>query len=162
MTNPGDMAEGPFKLSVLGDWRSGRSSLVAVLSGKPCPNHPGIQVTRWRATGSGVEVDIWDANSRSTLETLGQTFLSGAHALVAVADATRGDSIEAARHALAAAFEVLGPRPAALLLNKTDLLTDLPEVAIDLPGVSVSAVSARTGQGVVDAFDRLAGRLPPG
>lgn len=153
------MGQGPYKVSVLGDWQSGRSSVVSVLSGKPCPNHPGIQVTRWRAPGTGVLLDIWDVNSRSTLETLGQTFLSSADALVGVADATRAESLRAACDALQAALAMLGPRPACLLLNKMDLLALAPTPPTALDGVSVLPVSAQHGDGVVAAFTALAGRL---
>jgi GTPase SAR1 family protein len=153
------MGQGPYKVSVLGDWRSGRSSVVSVLSGKPCPNHPGIQVTRWRSPRGGTLLDIWDVNSRSTLETLGQTFLGGADALVAVADATRAESLRAACDALQAALAMLGPRPACLLLNKMDRLAAPPPLPTRLDGVPVLAVSAARGEGVGEAFTALAERL---
>ena len=156
------MGRGPYKVSMLGDWRSGRSSVVSVLSGKPCPNHPGIQVTRWAAPGGEVLLDIWDVNSRSTLETLGQTYLSSADALVAVADATREESLRAARDALQAALAMLGPRPACLLINKLDRVERPPAPPTGLDGVPVTAVSARRGEGVVEAFAELAARIPAG
>lgn len=153
------MGRGPYKVSMLGDWRSGRSSVVSVLSGKPCPNHPGIQVTRWKAPGSDTLLDIWDVNSRSTLETLGQTFLSSADGLVAVADGSRDESLRAARDALQAALAMLGPRPACLLINQRDRLASPPAAPAGLEGVPVVAVSARRGEGVIEAFSALAARL---
>lgn len=156
------MGKGPYKVSMLGDWRSGRSSVVSVLSGKPCPNHPGIQVTRWRVPDADILLDIWDVNSRTTLETLGQTFLSSADALVAVADASSGESLTAARDALQAALAMLGPRPACLLLNKTDLLDTPPAAPEDGGDVPRLPVSARRGEGVVEAFTALAVRLANG
>ena len=153
------MGTGPFKVSMMGDLRSGRSSVVAVLSGKPCPNHPGIQVTPWRPSPGGPLLEIWDVNSRSTLESLGQAFLAHAHGLVAVADSGRDESLVAARHALDAAFAMLGPRPACLLLNRRsagDPATPSPPLP---PGVEVFSVHAASGEGVVAAFERLAQRL---
>lgn len=155
------MDQGPFKVNMLGDWRSGRSSVVAALSGRPCPEHPGIQVTRWRPDAEGPVLEIWDVNSRCTLESLGQAFLAHSDALVAVADTSRADSVEAACHALRAALGMLGPRPASLLLNRRrdealPALSALPE------GVAVHAVRASTGHGVAEAFRALAGRLQEG
>ena len=153
------MGRGPFKVSVLGDWRSGRSSVVSVLSGKPCPNHPGIQVTRWWAQPDGALLEIWDVNSRSTLESLGQTFLAHAHGLVAVADVQREGSLLAATRALQAAFSMIGPRPACLLLNHHQGPLPQPE-SMQLPrSVSLHAVHALRGDGVVEAFTALARRL---
>lgn len=154
------MATGPFKVSMIGDLRSGRSSVVAALSGKPCPNHPGIQVTRWRSSG-GVLLELWDVNSRSTLESLGQTFLGHAHGLVAVADLSRPASLVAARHGVDAAFAMMGPLPTILLLNRASHAEgDQDSVPSNLPdSVQVHRVDARSGAGVAEAFDALAERL---
>lgn len=152
----------PHKLGILGDWRSGRSSVVEVLSGKPCPNHPGIQVTRWTEPASGVVFDVWDVNSRSALEPLGQTFIQDSEALVAVADATRVDSIRSALLSLQAAAEVLGPRPAALLLNKSDLAPNAELGAALPPGVRLHRVSAKQPDSVLTAFAALAADLRRG
>lgn len=151
------MGKGPYKVSMLGDWRSGRSSVVAALSGKPCPNHPGIQVTCWRPQ-DGPLLEVWDVNSRSALESLGQTFLAHADALVAVADASRPASLTAAEHALRAAFSILGPRPACLLWNLSRAEPAAPRP--ELPdGVTLHRVRAIEGEGVVEAFEALAARL---
>ncbi|MCK7595016.1 hypothetical protein [Pseudomarimonas salicorniae] len=144
---------------MLGDRHSGRSSVVSVLSGKPCPHHPGIQVTRWRAPEPGAVLEIWDVNSRSTLESLGQTFLAHAHGLVAVADAGREDSLLAAQRALHAAFVMIGPRPACLLLNQRS--GDAPAACdLELPaGVAQHRIDAAKGDGVREAFAALAREL---
>lgn len=152
------MGEGPYKVSMLGDWRSGRSSVVSVLSGKPCPNHPGIQVTRWTPAAGRPLLEIWDVNSRTTLESLGQTFLAHSHGFVAVADSAREESLIAAQRALDAAFAMIGARPACLLLNQSHGGPD--RAGLSLPaGVSVHAVRAQEGEGVVAAFEALAARL---
>jgi hypothetical protein len=152
------MGKGPYKVSMLGDWRSGRSSVVSVLSGKPCPNHPGIQVTRW-SSPQQVLLEIWDVNSRSTLESLGQAFLAHAHGLVAVADCAREASVEAAQQALHAAFAILGPRPACMLLNDSHQGSARP-MALQLPpGTSLHRVQAAQGEGVLEAFAALARRI---
>lgn len=155
------MEQRAHKLSVLGDWRSGRSSVVAVLSGKPCPNHPGIQVTRWTEPHSGRLLEVWDVNSRTALEPLGQIFISGSEGLVAVADATRPDSIVAAVQSVRAARAVLGERPALLLLNKSDLPGAADGLAQADLQAEVRCVSARKGEGVLEAFRWLADRLSP-
>lgn len=153
------MGTGPFKVSMMGDWRSGRSSVVAALSGKPCPNHPGIQVTPWRPAPDGPLLEIWDVNSRSTLESLGQAFLAHAQGLVAVADVGRAESLLAARQALDAAFAMLGPLPACLLLNRRSAAAPASEPPPLPAGVSVFQVHAASGEGVVTAFEALARRL---
>lgn len=148
----------PFKLALLGDWQAGRSSVVSALSGKPCPNHPGISVTRWVEPDRGVCFDIWDVNSRSSLEALGQSFISGSEALVAVADSARQESIVAAQHSLRAAMELLGPRPSMLLLNLRHGAR--AAVSIDASAVPHFEVDALSGDGVQSAFADLARRMP--
>lgn len=154
------MGTGPYKVSMMGDLHSGRSSVVATLSGKPCPNHPGIQVTRWQSS-AGAVLELWDVNSRSTLESLGQTFLDHAHGLVAVADTSRPGSLLAARHALDAAFAIIGRLPASVLLNCSGNKTSIDDAAADgwPDGVVVHQIDALTGAGVAAAFEALAQRL---
>ncbi|MBD8525590.1 GTPase domain-containing protein [Pseudomarimonas arenosa] len=149
----------PFKLALLGDRNAGRSSVVSVLSGKPCPNHPGISVARWVEPGSGVCFDIWDVNSRSSLEALGQSFIAGSEAVVAVADLSRSESLIAAQHSLRAAFELLGPRPAMLLLNRRQG-TVVPATPADNMPWPQFEIDAARGEGVAEAFADLARRMP--
>lgn len=146
----------PFKLALLGDRYAGRSTVVSKLSAKPCPNHPGISVTRWVEPESGVCFDIWDVNSRSSLEALGQSFVSGSEALVAVADSTRAESIIAAQHSLRAAVGLLGPRPSMLLLNRRQG-GDAVILEADYPLFEIDALQ---GTGLLEAFAALARRMP--
>ena len=149
----------PFKLALLGDWHAGRSSVVSILSGKPCPNHPGISVPRWVEPASEVCFDLWDLNSRSSLEALGQSFVSGSEALVAVADANRPESLVAARDSLRAAFQLLGQRPAMLLLNQRGTVA-AGQIDSGIAEVPAFSVNAATGEGVLAAFADLAARMP--
>lgn len=150
------------KLCLLGDYRTGKTRLVCRLT--DCHEVPaafGVQLHYWRAPAApDVEFAIFDAAGRSSLDSLGQSFLSGADGFVAVADLALPETVDTALLLLRRAAELVGERPAVLLLNKRDRAGDELPRATALPaGLPVFRVSALHGDGVEAAFADVAGRV---
>jgi hypothetical protein len=148
------------KLCLLGDYRVGKTRLACRLTGCDAPPPAfGVHLHYWRWPGSpGSEFALFDAAGRSALDSIGQSFLSGAEGFALVADAGDADSIAIALELHRTALQLLGPRPAVLILNKTDrapvaAATGVPE------GMPVFPVSAHSGEGVAAAFGALAERV---
>ncbi len=145
------------KLCLLGDYRVGKTRLACRLTGcevKPPPY--GVQLHHWRLPDApDVEFVLFDVAGRSSLDSLGQSFLSGAEGLALVADAGVPGSIDVALRLHRCATDLIGARPAVLLLNKTDLASG-STVETELP---LFHVSARSGAGVLEAFSLLAERV---
>jgi GTPase SAR1 family protein len=144
------------KLCVIGDYRVGKTRLVHALTGCTAPRPTaGVHLYRWASPGNGQDFCLFDAAGRSSLDSIGQSFLSGAlgFALVADADPAR---IDTALRLYSVAQSLVGRRPGVLMVNKTDVggsRPPLPELPPDLP---VFFVSAATGDGVQAAFSALA------
>ncbi len=92
-----------------------------------------------------------------------ETFFEGCSGLVAVCDATRAETLAAVHDWMSAATEVAGDVPATLLVNKIDLVDasrDSPLPGVDRVAATwempYACTSAKTGEGVDDAFNRLA------
>jgi GTPase SAR1 family protein len=147
------------KLCLLGDYRVGKTRLVCRLT--DCTQPPptfGVHLHYWRCPSAPeVEFALWDAAGRSALDSIGQSFIGGADGFALVADAGDADSIRIAEQLYRAACGLVGPRPAVLLLNKCD--RDPPPLDRLPPDISVFHLSAKRGDGVLEAFTELAERV---
>jgi hypothetical protein len=147
------------KLCLLGDFRVGKTRLVCRLTGcdvRPPPFGVRLHYWQWPAAPE-VRFALFDAAGRSALDSLGQSFLSGAEGFALVADAGDPDSIAIAVQLCRKARELIGHRPAVLMLNKGErepvAVTDVPH------DVAVHLVSAHSGEGVAEAFGALASQV---
>lgn len=152
------MSSRAYKISLLGDWKSGRSTLLAALGGPPRPAHRGVTIARWNDPQSGCTAELWDVDSRSLLECLGQTFLSGADGLMVLCDLSRGQDSAFGYAVLQDAWQLVGERPSLILLNKRDLV-NLQDVPGQIDQVPVMAVSAREPATLTQALSTLLRRL---
>lgn len=152
------------KLCLLGTPGVGKTSLAHRWLHDRFPaaeERPGVTVAAHRlpsVQGESLTLMLWDVAGNSAIDTLGQAFLSGVHAVAAVADANSAASIAQALALIAQARQLHPGVAAGLLLNKYDLSNkrDLPS---GLPSdVAVFAVSARDGRGVSAAFAELSTR----
>lgn len=159
------------KICVLGDFATGKTSLVARFV------HDGF-VTAYQTT-VGVKVDakdvvladgrarrlaIWDVAGTGTPTELFLRYLRGASGYLLVADATRADTLERALEIRAAVESQLPAIPGVHLVNKVDLeeSQELDEVRVArLAGAGESwlRASARTGTNVRKAFALLLERM---
>jgi hypothetical protein len=147
------------KLCLLGDFRVGKTRLVCRLTGCDVPPPAfGVRLHYWHwPAAPEVRFALFDAAGRSALDSLGQSFLSGAEGFALVADAGDADSIDIALQLCRKARELIGPRPAVLMLNKSDRAPVATGLVPD--DVAVHLVSARSGEGVAAAFGALAAQV---
>lgn len=156
------------KICMLGSFAVGKTSLVArfvrsVFSDKYLTTI-GVKVDKKLVTlGEGrpdVSLLLWDIYGDDDFQAVRPSFLRGASGYFLVADGTRARSLErlTALHKLAE--DTIGRVPFLILLNKVDLvsewvLSEREERRLAELGV-VIRTSAKTGQGVEEAFRRLA------
>jgi len=111
--------------------------------------------------GQEVTLLIWDLAGAQELKSYTVAYLRGAHGCLLVADGTRRSTFEDALRLLRQAEEELGKVPYVLVLNKQDQ-EETWEISVkDLDrlnelGVLVFKTSAKTGNGVDEAFRQLA------
>jgi small GTP-binding protein len=111
-----------------------------------------------------VNLILWDIAGEDDVSSLRMSYLRGSAGYVLVADGTRPSTLQVALSLRQRVEADYGPLPFVLLLNKNDLKE---EWAIDdavfrdlrQSGWWVRSSSARTGEGVEDAFNDLAVRV---
>ena len=111
-----------------------------------------------------VSLILWDLAGEDDIASLRMSHVRGSAGYVLVADGTRPATLEVARSLRQRVEADYGPLPFALLLNKNDLKDQWAIPDSELNGLKdsgwwVRSSSARTGEGVEDAFRDLAVRL---
>jgi GTPase SAR1 family protein len=89
-------------------------------------------------------------------------YLRGSSGYLLVADGTRADTLDTAVAIQSRTEALLGPLPFLLLVNKCDLewaVQDSVLEALRQWGWTILSTSAKTGQGVEEAFSELARRI---
>ncbi|GAB3090742.1 Rab family GTPase [Lysobacter terrae] len=161
------------KVCLLGDFAVGKTSIVA----------RGVRNTfsEKYLTTVGVKVDsklvslsadkelrivLWDIAGASTLTQLSSSYIKGTQGLLLVADGSRQETVDTALYLREQAAQLLGRDvPAILVLNKSDLadrwaVTPARMLALQQQ-LPVITVSAKTAEGVEQAFSLLAGAVAP-
>ena len=110
-----------------------------------------------------VNLILWDLAGEDDINSFRMTNMRGAAGYVLVADGTRPSTIDVALSLRQRVEAEMGPLPFVLLLNKCDLKEEWAISDADLAGLRgngwrVEPSSARTGEGVEDAFKELAVR----
>src|SRR5260370_28285260 len=111
-----------------------------------------------------VNLILWDVAGEDDVSTVRMSYLRGSAGYVLVADGTRPSTLEVALSLRERVEAELGSMPFVLLLNKSDLqeqwaIGDAQLDELRQAGWSVRASSAKTGDGVEDAFRELAVRV---
>ena len=110
-----------------------------------------------------VTLVLWDIAGEDNTTPIRMSYLRGAAGYFLVVDGTRRDTLAVAHSIQARVAAEIGPIPYLLLLNKADMLADweLGESADERPehAVAVLRTSAKTGDGVEEAFQALARQL---
>lgn len=111
-----------------------------------------------------VHLILWDLAGEDDIASLRMSYLRGSAGYVLVADGTRPSTLEVALSLRRRVEADYGALPFALLLNKHDLreqwaVGDAEFEELRQKGWSVRSSSARTGEGVEDAFTELAARV---
>jgi small GTP-binding protein len=108
-----------------------------------------------------VTLILWDLAGEDDISSLRMSYLRGSAGYVLVADGTRPATLEVAVSLRRRVETDYGPLPFVLLVNKNDLQEQwaIPDEGVEglrRDGWWVRSTSARTGDGVEDAFRALA------
>ncbi len=158
------------KICMLGATGVGKTSLVSryVLSlfSDTYMTTIGVKVDKKNVTvdGQDVMLMLWDIYGEDEFQTVRTSYLKGASGYLLVADGTRPLTVDMAQQLHTKASSVVGKAPFILVLNKADLseqwhLDDRAIWRLVEDGWSVVRTSAKTGEGVEDAFTKLTRRI---
>jgi hypothetical protein len=157
------------KICMLGGFSVGKTSLVkryvhSVFS-EAYLTTVGVKIDKKTVDldGRTVNLILWDLAGEDDINSFRITNLRGAAGYVLVADGTRPSTLDVALSLRERVEAEFGPLPFVLLLNKSDLKEQWAVSDTELAGLRergwwVQPSSARTGEGVEDAFKDLAVR----
>ena len=158
------------KVCMLGATGVGKTSLVSrfvtsLFSDKYLTTI-GVKVDRKTVVADGADVTLmlWDIYDEDEFQTVKESYLRGASGYLLVADGTRQLTLDTARELQTTAERVMGQVPFLLVLNKADLadgwrMDDRALWRLAESGWSVVKTSAKTGEGVEEAFLKLARKM---
>ena len=158
------------KICMLGGFSVGKTSLVkrfveSVFS-ETYLTTVGVKIDKKTVDLSDLTVSLilWDLAGEDDISSLRMSYLRGSAGYVLVADGTRPSTLEVAMSLRRRVETDFGPLPFVLLLNKNDLreewaVRDEEVQDLQQSGWWVRSTSARTGEGVDDAFGTLAERV---
>lgn len=155
------------KVCLIGAFAVGKTSLMArfikSLYSDQYLTTVGVKVDKKTVTVNGQEVTliVWDLAGEDEFQKVQMAYMRGAAGYLLVADGTRRSTIETARMLKDRVAEALGSLPFIFLINKCDLTSewevdDQTITELQNSGWRVVKSSALTGEGVEDAFARLA------
>ena len=155
------------KICMLGAYSAGKTSLVrqfveSEFSEKYLTT-VGVKVDKKQVQVDGRQVDllIWDIHGEDVTQDVSPHYLRGSAGYLLVVDGTRQETLTVAKDLARRATTAHGKVPMVLLLNKADLtekweIDDEEIEALRTANWPVVETSAKTGQGVEEAFDMLA------
>jgi hypothetical protein len=161
------------KICMLGAFSVGKTSLVrryvsSVFSDAYLTT-VGVKIDKKPVELDGRELALilWDIAGEDDVSTVRMSYLRGSAGYVLVADGTRAATLDVARSLQSRVQAEIGPVPFTMLVNKNDLadqwtVADAELDALRAAGWSVRRTSARSGEGVEDAFRELALRTLAG
>jgi small GTP-binding protein len=158
------------KICLLGAFAVGKTSLVRrfVEGGydEKYLTTVGVQIKKRTVTVNDVELNliIWDLAGEDEFQKVQLNYLRGASGYFVVADGTRPTTLDTAKILHQRVTATIGAVPFVLLINKQDVRDDweLDERALaefTLAGWTIIETSAKTGQGVAEAFQQLAEKI---
>ena len=158
------------KICLLGAFAVGKTSLAArfvkSIYSDQYITTVGVKVDKKTVNVNGQEINliVWDLAGEDEFQKVRMSYLSGASGYLLVADGTRLDTIETARMLRQRVNENIGALPFILIINKADLTSEweIDDQAIaecEGQGWTVIKASAKTGEGVEEAFTKLAEKI---
>lgn len=158
------------KVCMVGAFATGKTSLVGrfVHSKFSEKYHTtvGVKIDRKQVTAEGNEVNLvlWDLAGKDEFQEIRTNYLRGSSGLIYVVDGTRRDTLGVAQEMRQIVEDALGATPAVVAINKSDLkddweISDDDVKAIADQGHHVVITSAKSGDGVEDAFVWLASKM---
>jgi small GTP-binding protein len=109
---------------------------------------------------ASITLIIWDIAGEDDVNSIRTSYLRGAAGYFLVADGTRAETLDVASSIQTRVTAEIGPVPFVLLLNKADLkeswdISAQPVESLESAGWTICRTSARTGEGVEEAFQEL-------
>ena len=155
------------KICMLGGFGVGKTSLVSrfvsSIFSDAYLTTVGVKIDKKKVSLDSGEMTLmlWDIYGQDEFQTVRDSYLRGATGYLLVADGTRYSTLDTAVALQKHAESVIGRVPFLLLLNKRDLDREWQvdkETLVTLAdqGWRVVKTSAKTGEGVEDAFTTLA------
>jgi hypothetical protein len=158
------------KVCILGGFGVGKTSLVrryvqSIFSDTYLTT-VGVKIEKKMVNVGAADVALilWDIAGEDEVTTIRTSYLRGAAGYFLVVDVTRGETLEVAKSIQARVTAEIGSVPFLFLFNKSDLKEDweIQEQHLeDLKdaGCDVLRTSAKTGEGVEEAFQALTKRM---
>lgn len=155
------------KICMVGVFSTGKTSLVRQfifsMFSEKYHSTIGVKIDRKRVEvdGETVNLVLWDLAGRDGVEDIQPSYVRGASGILFVVDGTRRETFEQIFELRDICFEAAGEVPAIVALNKSDLTSEwaLAEAdfgRLEAAGLESFVTSAKTGDGVEQAFLRLA------
>lgn len=158
------------KICMLGAFAVGKTSLVrryvdSIFSDRYLTT-VGVKIDKRMVTVGGSEVSLilWDIAGEDDISQVRTSYVRGAAGYLLVVDGTRPGTIDVAQSIQQRVEAEVGKLPFVVLLNKRDLqslwsVSAEHIAALERAGWSVRLTSARSGEGVEEAFQALAERV---
>jgi small GTP-binding protein len=158
------------KICMLGAFAVGKTSLVrryvdSIFSDRYLTT-VGVKIDKRMVTVGGSEVSLilWDIAGEDDIAQVRTSYVRGAAGYLLVVDGTRPGTIDVAQSIQQRVEAEIGALPFVVLLNKRDLqslwsVSAEHVAALERAGWTVQLTSARSGEGVEEAFQALAERV---
>ncbi len=158
------------KICLLGAFAVGKTSLVSrfvkSLYSDEYLTTVGVKVDKKTVTLGDQEISliVWDLAGEDEFQKVRMDYLRGAAGYLLVADGTRLATLETARMLRQRVAEHVGDIPFVFIVNKNDLSAEweIDDQAIadcQSAGWQVVKASAKTGEGIEEAFRQLAEKI---
>lgn len=158
------------KVCVLGAFGVGKTTLVRrfveSIFSEAYLTTVGVKIDKKTVTAGGAPLTLllWDIAGEDDVKSVRMSYVRGAAGYFLVADGTRPETLAVASSIQSRMTTEIGSVPFMLLLNKADLQEDWGlngQAVEDLEraGWVVIRTSAKTGEGVEEAFQALADRI---
>jgi small GTP-binding protein len=158
------------KICMLGAFAVGKTSLVrryvdSIFSDRYLTT-VGVKIDKRMVTVRGAEASLilWDIAGEDDISQVRTSYVRGAAGYLLVVDGTRPGTIDVAQSIQQRVEAEVGKLPFVVLLNKRDLqslwtVSAEHIAALERAGWTVQLTSARSGEGVEEAFQILAERV---
>jgi small GTP-binding protein len=158
------------KVCLLGAFGVGKTSLVrryveSIFSDTYLTT-VGVKIDKktLNAGNSDITLILWDIAGEDDVTTIRTSYLRGAAGYFLVADGTRAETLQTASSIQTRVTSEIGAVPFLLLINKADLrdswdISEQPIETLASAGWMILRTSARTGEGVEEAFQELTKRM---
>ncbi len=158
------------KVCMIGSFAVGKTSLVTrfvkSLFTEKYLTTIGVKIDKKTVEINDQEINmiLWDIHGEDDFQQISMTYLRGSSGYLLVVDGTRKNTLDKAFELHERVVEKYGEIPFVLILNKSDLESDWEIEEAEMKKLSennwdVVNTSAKTGEGVEEAFNKLAHKI---